>query len=100
MGRTLRMTILGGDNFASEMDVEVTVIAPGVGEIVCPECRGQPEQYPPLFPPELGITHCVNCRAPDACSSPSERGCDGTNTARQRERRDDHHSDEALNWHR
>jgi len=23
------------------MDVEVTVVAPGVGEIVCPECGGK-----------------------------------------------------------
>jgi hypothetical protein len=58
----LRMRIWGGENFASEMDIEVTVIAPGIGQIVCPECRGKSEQYPSLFPPEIGINQCVNCK--------------------------------------
>jgi hypothetical protein len=62
MSQSLRMTIWGGENLASEMDVDVTVVAPGVGEMVCPECCGEPEQYPSLCPPELGITQCVNCK--------------------------------------
>jgi hypothetical protein len=44
------------------MDVDVKVIAPRIGEIVCPECRGEPEHYLSLFPPEVGITQCVNCK--------------------------------------
>jgi hypothetical protein len=56
------MTIWGGENYVSEMNVEVKVVAPGVGEIVCPECHGDPEGYPTLFPNELGITQCVDCK--------------------------------------
>jgi hypothetical protein len=62
MSRAVRMTIWGGENYVSEMDVDVGVVAPGVGEIVCPECRGEPKRYPSLFPPEAGITQCVNCK--------------------------------------
>jgi hypothetical protein len=62
MGQTTLMSIWAGENYVSEMDVEVKVVSPGVGEIVCPECRGLPERYPSLFPPELGITQCVNCK--------------------------------------
>lgn len=62
MSRTVHMTISGGENYVSEMDVEVRVIAPGVGEIVCPECLGQPERYPSLFPADVGITQCLNCK--------------------------------------
>jgi hypothetical protein len=56
------MTVWGGENHVSEMDVEVKVVAPGVGEIACLECRGEPERYPSLFPPEVGISKCVNCK--------------------------------------
>jgi hypothetical protein len=56
------MRVWGGENYVSERDVEVMPVAPGVGEIVCLECNGEPEKYPSLFPPELGITGCVDCK--------------------------------------
>jgi hypothetical protein len=33
-----------------------------VGQIVCPECGGDQEHYRSFFPPELGVTHCVDCK--------------------------------------
>lgn len=56
------MRIWGGENYVSEQDAEVTVVIPGVGRIVCPECGGDPEKYASLFPPEVGITECVDCK--------------------------------------
>ncbi len=46
----------------SDWDAEVTVVAPGVGEVACPECGGEPEKYASLFPSELGITECMDCK--------------------------------------
>jgi DnaJ-class molecular chaperone len=43
-------------------DLEVAQVAPGVGEIVCPECGGEPEEYAIRFPAEFGITTCVDCK--------------------------------------
>ena len=56
------MRIWGGENYVSERDVMVTTVAPGVGRIGCPECNGKPEEYAQLFPPELGIKTCVDCK--------------------------------------
>jgi hypothetical protein len=56
------MRIWGGENYVSERDVEVVPLAPGVGEITCPECGGEPEMYAALFPPEVGITGCLDCK--------------------------------------
>lgn len=54
------MSVWGGENYVTEASMEVRPIAPGVGRIVCPEC-GDQERYRRLFPPELGITHCIDC---------------------------------------
>jgi hypothetical protein len=56
------MSVWSGENYVSEAQYEVREIAPGVGQIVCPECGGEPEKYAKLFPPELGITSCVDCK--------------------------------------
>ena len=42
--------------------MEIEPVSPGVGRIVCPECNGEPQSYQSLFPPELGVTHCINCK--------------------------------------
>ena len=57
------MGVYGGENYVSEALVDVRPLAPGVGQIVCPECGGEPEKYASLFPPELGITGCLDCKA-------------------------------------
>lgn len=56
------MSVWGGRNFVTEAPVLVEEVAPGVGRIVCPECGGDQERYRSLFPPELGITQCVDCK--------------------------------------
>ena len=56
------MTIWGGESFVTDAVVDVRPIAPGVGQIVCPECGGDQEAYRKLFPLELGIEHCVDCK--------------------------------------
>jgi len=56
------MMLCGGENYVSERNVEVTPVSSGVGEVVCPECNGEPEKYATLFPPELGITGCLDCK--------------------------------------
>jgi hypothetical protein len=55
------MSVWGGENYVTEAAFDVKLIAPGVGQIVCPECRGDQERYRSLFPPELGVEHCVDC---------------------------------------
>ena len=56
------MSVWGGENFVTEASIEVKPVAPGVGQIVCPECGGDQERYRSLFPPELGIEYCVDCK--------------------------------------
>ena len=56
------MSVWGGENFVTKASVEVTPIAPGVGQIVCPECGGDQQRYRSLFPRELGIEHCLDCQ--------------------------------------
>ena len=58
----MRMSVWGGENFVTERPVEIEPVSPGVGRIVCPECNGEPQSYQSLFPPELGVTHCINCK--------------------------------------
>lgn len=55
------MTVRGGENFVTEKLVSVEHVAPGVGKIVCLECDGDPN-YPDLFPPEIGVSQCVDCK--------------------------------------
>ena len=38
------------------------MVAPGVGKIACLECEGDPEGYPSLFPAEIGVTQCIDCK--------------------------------------
>jgi hypothetical protein len=56
------MRVWDGEDYLSCWDAGVKRIAPGVGEVVCPECGGEPEAYARLFPPEIGITCCVDCK--------------------------------------
>jgi hypothetical protein len=56
------MSIWRGENYVTEARVDVRPIAPGVGLIVCPECGGDQARYRSLFPPELGIEKCVDCK--------------------------------------
>ena len=44
------------------MECEVEPVAPGIGRILCPECEGDQKRYCSLFPSELGITECVDCK--------------------------------------
>jgi len=32
------------------------------GQIVCPECGGNQDRHRKLFPPELSITYCMDCK--------------------------------------
>jgi hypothetical protein len=57
----VQMTLHGGKNFVSAKPVDMEV-APGAGRIVCPECGGDQECYRSLFPPELGVRQCVDCK--------------------------------------
>lgn len=58
----MRMSAWAGENFATELPVEVEQVTPGVGRIACPECGGNQERYQSFFPAELGITECVDCK--------------------------------------
>jgi hypothetical protein len=58
----MMMRLYGGPDLETSMSVEVEEVAPGVGRIVCPECGGQPHKYANLFPPELGIHQCLDCK--------------------------------------
>lgn len=55
------MTVWGGQNFVSAKSVLVEQVASGVGKIACLECHGDPN-YPHLFPPEIDITQCIDCK--------------------------------------
>jgi hypothetical protein len=55
------MTLYGGQNSGAEKTVEIEPIALGIGRVACPECGGKPEEYSSLFPPEIGVTECVDC---------------------------------------
>ena len=59
------MSVWGGENFVTEASIEVKPVAPGVGQIVCPECGGDQERYRSLFPPEIEIEHCLDCKGTD-----------------------------------
>jgi hypothetical protein len=56
------MSVWGGENYVTEAEADVLLIAPGVGRIVCPECGGDQERYRWLFPPEISVEHCVDCK--------------------------------------
>jgi hypothetical protein len=56
------MSVWGGENPVTQAAIQVRPIAPGVGQIVCPECGGNQKRYRSFFPPELGITRCVDCK--------------------------------------
>lgn len=56
------MSVWGGQNFVTELPVHVEQVAPGVGRIVCLECSGDQERYRSYFPPEIGVTHCMDCK--------------------------------------
>jgi hypothetical protein len=44
------------------MECDVAPVSQGVGRIVCPECGGDQVRYRSYFPPDLGITECVDCK--------------------------------------
>ncbi len=56
------MTIFGGANNESAKELDVHPLAPGIGRIVCLECEGKPDDYPSLFPPEIGVEQCLHCK--------------------------------------
>jgi hypothetical protein len=56
------MSVWGGENHVTEAAMDVEPIAPGVGQIVCPECGGDQRAYRKLFPPEPGIINCIDCK--------------------------------------
>lgn len=58
----MQMALYAGPDLEASMLVDVEELAPGIGQIPCPECRGQPQNYPALFPPELGIRQCLDCK--------------------------------------
>ena len=58
----MRVSVWGGENFVTEAQMDVRAIAPGVGVIVCPECRGDQERDGALFPLEIGVKHCIDCK--------------------------------------
>jgi hypothetical protein len=51
-----------GGNPECPVPVDVEYVAPGVGRVPCFECEGKPEDYAKLFPPEVGVTKCVDCK--------------------------------------
>lgn len=56
------MSVWGGENFVTEAQMDVCLVAPGVGVIICPECGGDQERYRSLFPPGIGVKQCVDCK--------------------------------------
>jgi hypothetical protein len=56
------MTLYGARNNETPLRCDVEPVAPGIGRVACPECGGKPEEYPSLFPPEIGVTQCVHCK--------------------------------------
>lgn len=57
----MHITAFGGENFVSEKQMYVELVAPGVGKVACLECDGDPH-YPSLFPPGAGVNQCIDCK--------------------------------------
>ena len=55
-------TLYGARNNETPTKCDVEPVAPGIGRVTCPECGGKPKEYPSLFPPEIGVTQCVQCK--------------------------------------
>lgn len=49
-----QMTVYAAKNLNTEVTAEVEPVAAGIGRTTCLECAGKPEEYPSLFPPEMG----------------------------------------------
>jgi hypothetical protein len=59
------MEVFGGLNFVSSKDVDVEIVAPGIGKVVCLECNGDPEGYAAAFgdlQTALAPNGCVDCK--------------------------------------
>lgn len=59
------MTVRGGENFASQVTIDVEYIAPGVGKVACFECNGDPEGYAAAFGSMQGAVApngCIDCK--------------------------------------
>lgn len=57
--------VYGGRNLATAAEVDVEIVAPGVGRMMCLECQGDPEAYAAAFGPlrrELAPDGCVDCK--------------------------------------
>lgn len=57
--------VYGGRNLATSAEVDVEIVAPGVGKMTCPECDGDPEAYAARFGDkrrELAPDDCVDCK--------------------------------------
>ena len=59
---SVHATLYVAKNNDTALEVEVEPVAPGIGRVICPECEGHPENYPSLFPPEIGVNQCINCK--------------------------------------
>ncbi len=58
-------TVYGGQNLVSAIEVDVEIVAPGVGRMTCLECDGDPEAYAAAFGPlrsALAPNGCVDCK--------------------------------------
>ena len=58
----MQMMLYGGPELQAAKLVDFEEIVPGIGRMICPECGGDSTEYADLFPPELGITNCVDCK--------------------------------------
>ncbi|MDB5555453.1 MAG: hypothetical protein JWL86_5437 [Rhizobium sp.] len=57
--------VYGGRNLATSAEVDVEVVAPGVGRMTCLECEGDPEAYAMAFGDrryDLAPDGCVDCK--------------------------------------
>lgn len=58
----MKMHVYTAENNSVLLEADVDPVGPGIGRVKCLECDGKPEEYPTLFPPEIGVTHCVDCK--------------------------------------
>lgn len=57
--------VYGGRNLATAAEVDVKIVAPGIGRMTCLECRGDPEAYAAAFGNrrhDLAPDGCVDCK--------------------------------------
>ena len=62
------MSVWGGENHVTEAATDVEPIAPGIGQIICPECGGDQGRYRKLFPEEIACVAVWTAKAPGLSS--------------------------------